>query len=227
MYNFPGSPYGRPPGFGQGFAPPQGAPPGVSAPGTGAPPGMPQQSNQQQVRGGFPPNFQPPANMPNINFAAPVIRLGTTGPAKPGAPDGARHETQRSGRAGLGAMDHRQPRENVVALVPPTKDEIIRTIFVGGITEGAGGDEGIERILQSAGNLKKWMRAMDADNKPCRFGFAEYEDPDSLATAIDVLKNVEVPVKPKSSKDEETIVEKSSLLVRKFHLLTNQNTDGY
>src|SRR5579871_2896895 len=24
--------------------------------------------------------FQPPANMPNINFSAPIIRLGTSGP---------------------------------------------------------------------------------------------------------------------------------------------------
>ena len=117
-------------------------------------------------------------------------------------------------------MDNqRQGRENNMALVPPTKDEIIRTIFVGGITEGAGGDEGIEKILQCAGNLKKWIRAMDADNKPCRFGFAEYEDPDSLATAIDVLKNVEVPVKSQSSHmkegdESEAKVEKSSLLVR-------------
>ena len=114
-------------------------------------------------------------------------------------------------------MDGQRQRENMMALVPPTKDEIVRTIFVGGITEGAGGDEGMEKILQSAGNLKKWIRAIDADNKPCRFGFAEYEDPDSLATAIDVLKNVEVPVKPQSSekKDDESAeqVDKSSLLV--------------
>ena len=27
MYNFPGSPYGRPPGFGAGFPPSQGPPP--------------------------------------------------------------------------------------------------------------------------------------------------------------------------------------------------------
>ena len=196
----------------------------MAAPGTGAPPGMQQQNSQPQGRGGFPPNFQPPANMPNINFAAPVIRLGTTGPAKPGAPggdSGRQGETQRPGRAGLGAssMDNqRQGRENIMALVPPTKDEIVRTIFVGGITEGAGGDEGIEKILQSAGNLKRWIRAMDADNKPCRFGFPEYEDPDSLATAIDVLKNVEVPVKSQSSQKKEgdespEKVEKSSLLV--------------
>jgi hypothetical protein len=60
---------------------------------------------------------------------------------------------------------------------------------------------------------------MDADNKACRFGFAEYEDPDSIATAIDVLKNVEVPVKPQppAGKDEGEMkkdeVEKSTLLV--------------
>ena len=107
-------------------------------------------------------------------------------------------------------------------LVPPTKEEIVRTIFIGGITEGAGGDEGIERILRSAGNLRRWTRAMDADNKACRFGFAEYEDPESLATAVDVLKDVEVPVKKqvatdgvkKEVEDEVVKVERSKLLVR-------------
>ena len=202
----------------------------MAAPGTSAPPGVQQQNQQSQSRNGFPPNFQPPANMPNINFAAPVIRLGTTGPAKPDTPGvaGGRQDTQRPGRAGLGAsgMDgQRQAREHMMALVPPTKDEILRTIFIGGITEGVGGDAGIERILASVGKLKKWIRAMDADNKPCRFGFAEYEDPDSLATAIDVLKNVEVPVKPQSledeikkeAEDEDEKIDKSSLLVcRKF-----------
>lgn len=63
---------------------------------------------------------------------------------------------------------------------------------------------------------------MDADNKACRFGFAEYEDPESLATAVDVLKDVEVPVKTqiatngtkREEKDEDVKVEKSKLLVR-------------
>ena len=86
-------------------------------------------------------------------------------------------------------------RENMLQLMPPTKEEIVRTIFIGGITEGTGGDEGIERILRCAGNLRRWNRAIDAENKACRFGFAEYEDPESLATAVEVLKNVEVPVK--------------------------------
>lgn len=107
----------------------------------------------------------------------------------------------------------------MMQLVPPTKDEIARTIFIGGITEGAGGDEGVERILRCAGNLRRWIRAMDADNKACRFGFAEYEDPESLATAVDVLRDVEVPVKQQNTKGErkeedgDVKIEKSKLLV--------------
>lgn len=110
-------------------------------------------------------------------------------------------------------------RESMMQLVPPTKEEILRTIFVGGITEGSGGDEGVERILQCAGNLRRWTRATDAENKACRFGFAEYEDPESLATAVEVLKDIEVPVKPqavgakKEEDGEETKIEKGKLLV--------------
>ena len=188
-----------------------------------------QSNNQQPGRpGGLPSNFQPPANMPNINFNAPVIRLGTTGPSKPAMPlgdPGRREAEPRSARPGLGAgqgMDAQRQavRESMMQLVPPTKEEVCRTIFVGGITEGSGGDDGIERILQCAGSLRRWIRAMDADNKSCRFGFAEYENPESLATAIEVLKDVEVPIKPqavssikKEEDGEETKVEKSKLLV--------------
>lgn len=204
----------------------------MSAPGVALPPGM-QSNNQQPGRpAGFPPNFPPAANMPNINFSAPIIRLGTTGPSKPNIPlggDAARRDNNsdtRSGRPGLGVSHgmeaQRQTiRESMMQLVPPTKDEIVKTIFVGGITEGSGGDEGIERILQCAGKLKRWTRAMDADNKACRFGFAEYEDPESLATAIDVLRDVEVPVKQqvangvqKDEDSQETKPETSKLLVR-------------
>ena len=197
-----------------------------AAPGTGAPPGM-QTENQQPGRpSGFPSNFQPPPNMPNINFNAPVIRLGTTGPQKSGAPAGGdqsrRDSEQRSGRAGLGSgMDAQRQavRESMMQLVQPTKEEVVRTLFIGGITEGTGGDDGIEQILRSAGSLRRWNRAMDADNKACRFGFAEYEDPESLATAVEVLKGVEVPVKAqavitgRSEDGEDAAVEKSKLSV--------------
>lgn len=195
----------------------------MSAPGTAAPPGMQQSNSQQPGRpGGFPPNFQPPANMPNINFTAPVIRLGTSGPAKPTGPDPSRGPAGDAGRrAGLGATSMESQRQGVrdamMQLQPPTKEEIVRTIFIGGITEGVGGDDGVERILRSAGNLRRWIRATDADDKPCKFGFAEYDDPDSLSTAVEVLKDVEVPVKRQTPSEggdtEEREVEKSTLLV--------------
>lgn len=196
----------------------------MAAPGTAAPPGMQQNNAQQPGRpGGFPANFQPPPNMPNINFSAPVIRLGTSGPAKPAVPEmGRERGSDGPGRrAGLGssAMDDRRHhgRDAMMHLQPPTRDEIVRTLFVGGITEGVGGDDGIERILRSAGNLRRWIRATDADEKPCRFGFAEFEDPESLEVAVEVLKEVEVPVKrqePRADGEEEQDVEKSTLLVR-------------
>jgi hypothetical protein len=105
----------------------------------------------------------------------------------------------------------------MVQLIPPSKEEVIRTVFVGGITEGAGGDEGIERILRAVGNLRRWTRATDADNKACKFGFAEYEDPESLSTAVEVLRDVEVPLKRQLANDtkaeEEQEIEKAKLMV--------------
>ena len=178
-------------------------PPGMSAPGTGPPPGIQQSNAQQPGRpGGFPPNFQPPANMPNINFSAPVIRLGTSGPSKSATPvEGTRDRGGESGgkrtAAGTGGLESQRQnlRDAMMQLQPPTKEEIVRTLFIGGITEGTGGDEGVERILRAAGNLRRWIRATDSDDKACKFGFAEYEDPESLGTAVEILKDVEVPVK--------------------------------
>jgi hypothetical protein len=117
------------------------------------------------------------------------------------------------------------PRDAMMPLQPPTRDEVVRTLFVGGITEGAGGDDGIERILGSVGGLRRWIRATDADEKPCRFGFAEFEDPASLEIAVEILKDVQVPVKrqtPRAEGAEEQEVEKSTLLVR-MHCLSNRN----
>lgn len=162
--------------------------------------------------------------MPNINFSAPVIRLGTSGPAKPAGPEmgrerGAEGPGRRAGLGSAGMEGQRHhAREAMMQLQPPTRDEIVRTLFVGGITEGVGGDDGIERILRSAGSLRRWIRATDADEKPCRFGFAEFEDPESLEVAVEVLKSVEVPVKRQAPRTEDEKgseeVEKSTLLVR-------------
>lgn len=193
----------------------------MAAPGTAPPASMQQTNAQQPGRGGFPANFQPPPNMPNINFSAPVIRLGTSGPAKPAGPEmGRERGTEGPGRrAGLGSSSEGQRHHGRDTMVPqpPTRDELVRTLFVGGITEGAGGDDGIERILQSAGRLRRWIRATDADEKPCRFGFAEFDDPESLETAVEILQDIEIPVKrqvPRAEGEEEQEVEKSTLLVR-------------
>jgi len=248
--------YGRPPGYngfpGQGGAPGMGAPPGMgiisvcssedniltligpppgmsAAPGTAPPPGIQHTANPVQPgrTSGIPATFQAPPNMPNINFSAPVIRLGT-GPTKPTpTPGQGRREsenTMSAGRPGLGmerGMDAQRQalRESMMSLVPPTKEEIVRTIFIAGITEGAGGDEGIERILCTAGRLRRWDRAVDANGKKCSFGFAQYEDPESLSIAVEILKDIEIPLKnqpPSDGVNEETNdenIEKSRLLV--------------
>src|SRR5271168_1634025 len=207
----------------------------MSAPGTAPPPGVQQANTAQASRpSGLPASFQGPPNMPNINFSAPVIRLGT-GPAKPSTQItggvAGRRESQNDptsaapgGRAGLGmergVEQQRQAlRDSMMALVPPTREEIVRTIFIGGITDGVGGDESMERILGTAGRLRRWDRAIDADSKPCTFGFAQYEDAESLATAVEILKDMEVPVKKQppsdgiKKEDEDVKVEKKKLLV--------------
>jgi hypothetical protein len=167
--------------------------------------------------------------MPNINFSAPVIRLGT-GPSKPQPmAAGGRRESQDpmsvGGRPGLGmerGMEAQRQalRESMMSLVPPTKEEIVRTIFVGGITEGCGGDDGIERLLGTAGRLRRWDRAVDANGKQCSFGFAQYDDAESLSTAVDVLKDIDIPTKRqppsdgvKKEDDDDKKIEKSKLLV--------------
>jgi hypothetical protein len=51
------------------------------------------------------------------------------------------------------------------------------------------------------------MRATDEDGKPCKFGFAEYEDPGSLGCAFKVLKDLEIPA-------VDNLTEGSKLIVR-------------
>lgn len=135
--------YGPPPGLGgfpganqapPGMAPPpgMGPPPGMSAlPGMAPPPGVQQANMAQNSRpNGLPASFQTPPNMPNINFSAPVIRLGT-GPSKPATsgpganPRANQHMSTAGSRAGLGmergVEQQRQAlRDSMMALAPPT-----------------------------------------------------------------------------------------------------------
>ncbi|USP73503.1 hypothetical protein yc1106_00777 [Curvularia clavata] len=205
MYGYPGAPgYNGPPGY--AGAPPGMAPPGMGPPGAVAPPGVappPGVANAQippAVNGSrpLPSGWQPPASMPNFNFNAPVIRLGTQG-GRPGAVDspvgGRRDNAAPPARRGLGMDRDGDRRDGPQPVNPPTREEIARTIFVGNIPEGIGGDEGMERILETAGKLARWTRATDANNKPQTFGFAEFADAQSLETAAEIFKDIHVPTK--------------------------------
>ena len=210
----------------------------MSAPGVAPPPGipgMPQSQLQQPGRpAALPASFQTPTNLPNINFSAPIIRLGTSSSTKPSTPlsggglgrkDSSGDAMSAGGRGGVGAghggmeQQRQAVRESMMALVPPTKEEVLRTIFIGNIKNDIVSDEEVERILRVAGNLRKWSRATDADNKKCTFGFAEFEDAESLATAVEVLKDIYVPVRKKTAGEQtrqgdDEGMETTKLLVR-------------
>lgn len=195
-----------------------GPPPGMSsAPGM-APPGVQQANSATQANrpSGLPASFQPPPNLPNINFNAPVIRLGAAGlPPKPTASAGpGRKDSEASmsagggNRPGLGAdrnleQSRAAVRESMQALQPPTHEERLRTIFLHKLPESLGGDEGIERFLSLVGRVRRWDSAKSqlSDYKGELFGFAQYEDPESLAIAVEVLKDVELPRKKQDPTD--------------------------
>ncbi|KAG6055391.1 hypothetical protein E4U17_003006 [Claviceps sp. LM77 group G4] len=245
-YNqYGGNPYGMPPGYGGGYgAPPPGmnappglgAPPGMAAPpGMSAPPGMQQANAPQSGRpGGLPANFQAPANMPNINFNAPVIRLGTTAPSAEG---GRGDRTQAPGHGGMGGggggrsghgmergseQSRGAARDAVQSLIPPTSDERLRTIMLYQIPDGVRGDDGVQKLLGSIGTLRKWESSASAmdDHKGSRFGFALFDDADSVFNAVKLLyeQDVEVPVyrqngssDPPPENDEYEGIEKTKL----------------
>ncbi|KAJ4407031.1 hypothetical protein N0V91_004197 [Didymella pomorum] len=203
------------------MAPPGMGPPGAAPPGV-APPGVAQTQGPPQLGGPrpLPSNWQPPANMPNFNFNAPVIRLGTQ-PGRGGAADspvgGRKEGGAMPARRGLGMDRDGDRRDGPQQVIPPTREEIARTIFVGNIPDGVGGDDGMERILETAGKLVRWTRATDANNKPQTFGFAEFADAQSLETAAEIFKEVKVPTKRQKpgqeKKEEDEEVETSQLHV--------------
>lgn len=163
-----------------------------------APPGVALNQGPPQLGGPrpLPPNWQAPANMPNFNFNAPVIRLGTQS-GRAGAADSpvGRKDAAMPARRGLGMDRDGDRRDGPMQVIPPSREEIARTIFVGNIPDGVGGDDGMERILETAGKLVRWTRATDANNKPQTFGFAEFADAQSLETAAAIFKDVRVPTK--------------------------------
>ncbi|KAF1913207.1 hypothetical protein BDU57DRAFT_521961 [Ampelomyces quisqualis] len=203
MYNYPGAPgYNAPPGYAgaPGMAPPGMGPPGGLPPGVALGQGPPALGGPRPL----PSNWQAPANMPNFNFNAPVIRLGTQGGKPMDSPAGGRRDNAAMpSRRGLGDRDGDRGRDGIQMVIPPSREEIARTIFVGNIPDGVGGDEGMERLLETAGKLVRWLRASDANNKPQTFGFAEFADAQSLETAAEIFKDVRVPTKRQKAGEDK------------------------
>lgn len=181
------------------------------------PPGVQQANSATQANrpSGLPASFQPPPNLPNINFNAPVIRLGATGlPPKPtsaagsGRRDSDAPPSAGGSRPGLGAdrmleQSRAAVRESMQALQPPTQDERLRTIFIHKVPASLGGDDGVERFLSLVGRLRRWDSAKSnlSDHKGELFGFAQYDDPESLSIAVELLKDVDLPVKKQDPTD--------------------------
>lgn len=111
-------------------------------------------------------------------------------------------------RPGLGAdrnieQSRAALRESMQALQQPTQDERIRTIFLHKLPESLGGDEGVEGLLNFVGRLRRWDSAKSnlSDHKGELFGFAQFDDAESLSIAVELLKDVDVPVKKQEPTD--------------------------
>src|SRR5690606_30764509 len=104
---------------------------------------------QAMLRPGM-PGFVPPANMPNINFNAPIIRLGTT----------AKGTAYAAPVMGKSASGPQFVRETILDLQPPTEEEQVRNIFIGSIPKDFD-DVWMEKIVR-VGNIKLdvWRRKL-------------------------------------------------------------------
>lgn len=89
------------------------------------------------------------------------------------------------------------------ALQPPTQEERLRTLFLHRVPASLGGDDGVERFLNLVGRLRRWDSAKSnlSDHQGELFGFAQYDDPESLSIAIQLLQDVELPLKKQEPTD--------------------------
>jgi len=136
--------------------------------------------------------------MPNIDFSARVIRMGTGGSSKDGGGPRARDDGNKRGLGAHQSSDaQKMARESQAALTEPTSHEVSRTIFID--IPLSFDDEKIEYVLRSVGGLRRWIRLRGTDDKPLNIGSAEFDDAESLKTAATVLQNVKVPVRETKS----------------------------
>ncbi|KAG0186161.1 hypothetical protein DFQ28_008246 [Apophysomyces sp. BC1034] len=95
------------------------------------------------------------------------------------------------GAPGYGHMGGRPPPRGLppaTSVADTSSTEKLTTLFVGAIPAGIP-DAWIEKLLKATGKLRNWKRVKDQSGNPKGFGFAEYEDPDSVLRALLVLSS--------------------------------------
>ncbi|CAO3650543.1 unnamed protein product [Mucor fragilis] len=115
-----------------------------------------------------PPGAYPPAQMPPLGMPPNASPMGPP-PAAAAAAAG--------------------PPSTAPAPSTPPRDaqkDKLNTLFIGAIAAGVS-DAWIETLLKTCGNLVQWKRTRDPSGNPKGFGFATYDDPDSVLCALRVL----------------------------------------
>ena len=108
-----------------------------------------------------------------------------------------------------------------------TRDKL-RTLFVQNVPESVG-EGGMEKILRAVGALRRWESSGSvlSSTKGVKFGFALYEDDDSIAQAAELLKEVEVPIKKQVPKDDIKEEADGEIEKTKIKFTVDPNTQRY
>ncbi|KAK9454270.1 hypothetical protein V1511DRAFT_421408 [Dipodascopsis uninucleata] len=132
---------------------------------------------------------------------------GSTIPSGPAALNGSNNAQISAGTSGSFLTES--------SLRPPTFDEQLRTMYVGGIPTELD-DFWLQKLLSAAGPLTGMVRPKNRRGRPREFAFAEYASPLAVSRAAEALASVEIPMavieEGEELEDEEAAEKKPSAL---------------
>ncbi|KAF8326889.1 uncharacterized protein EI90DRAFT_3156469 [Cantharellus anzutake] len=88
--------------------------------------------------------------------------------------------------------------------VPPSTEKLT-TLFVGGISAGVT-DDFMNSLLSACGPLQSFKRLTNPNGKPQGFGFAEFEEPDSVQRALTLLHGKTIPAVEPGAPNKSLVV---------------------